>query len=108
MANQIRVPAGRLRAARERHLHAARPLSRRRCPARASAAFGGSFAKFGNGLLHITTRQEFQIHRVPLDSIIPALRSLAKAGLSTKGGGGNTVRNITGLRGFRRLPRRGL
>ncbi|MGA2179151.1 MAG: nitrite/sulfite reductase [Verrucomicrobiota bacterium] len=52
-------------------------------------------AKFGNGLLHITTRQEFQIHRVPLDSIIPALRLLAKAGLSTKGGGGNTVRNIT-------------
>ena len=51
--------------------------------------------KFGNGLLHITTRQEFQIHRVPLDSIIPALRLLAKAGLSTKGGGGNTVRNIT-------------
>ena len=52
-------------------------------------------AKFGNGMLHVTTRQEFQIHRVPLDSIIPALRSLAKAGLSTKGGGGNTVRNIT-------------
>ncbi|MGA2248858.1 MAG: nitrite/sulfite reductase, partial [Verrucomicrobiota bacterium] len=52
-------------------------------------------AKFGNGVLHITTRQEFQIHRVPLDSIIPALRSLAEAGLSTKGGGGNTVRNIT-------------
>jgi sulfite reductase (ferredoxin) len=52
-------------------------------------------AKFGNGLLHITTRQEFQIHRVPLDSIIPALRLLAEAGLSTKGGGGNTVRNIT-------------
>jgi sulfite reductase (ferredoxin) len=52
-------------------------------------------AQFGNGLLHLTTRQEFQIHRVPLDSIIPALRSLAEAGLSTKGGGGNTVRNIT-------------
>jgi len=52
-------------------------------------------AQFGNGLLHITTRQEFQIHRVPLEAIIPALRSLAAAGLSTKGGGGNTVRNIT-------------
>jgi len=51
--------------------------------------------KFGNSLLHITTRQEFQIHRVPLDSIIPALRSLAAVGLSTKGGGGNTVRNVT-------------
>jgi sulfite reductase (ferredoxin) len=50
---------------------------------------------FGNGVLHITTRQEFQVHRVPLESILPALRSLAAAGLSTKGGGGNTVRNIT-------------
>jgi len=52
-------------------------------------------AKYGNGLLHITTRQEFHIHRVPLESIVPALHSLAEAGLSTKGGGGNTVRNIT-------------
>lgn len=52
-------------------------------------------AQFGNGLLHVTTRQEFQIHRVPLDSIMPALRSLAAAGLSTLGGGGNTVRNVT-------------
>jgi sulfite reductase (ferredoxin) len=52
-------------------------------------------AKWGNGLLHVTTRQEFQVHRVPLDSIMPALRSLAVAGLSSRGGGGNTVRNIT-------------
>ena len=50
---------------------------------------------FGNGVLHVTTRQEFQVHRVPPDSILPALRSLAAAGLSTKGGGGNTVRNVT-------------
>jgi len=52
-------------------------------------------SRWGNGLLHVTTRQEFQVHRVPLDSILPALRSLAEAGLSTLGGGGNTVRNIT-------------
>jgi sulfite reductase (ferredoxin) len=52
-------------------------------------------AKFGNGLVHTTMRQEFQIHCVLLDDIIPALRWLAEAGLSTKGGGGNTVRNIT-------------
>ena len=56
---------------------------------------GEASTRWGNGLLHVTTRQEFQIHRVPLDSILPALRSLAGAGLSTKGGGGNTVRNIT-------------
>ena len=56
---------------------------------------GEAASTFGNGVLHITTRQEFQVHRVPLKSILPALRSLADAGLSTKGGGGNTVRNVT-------------
>ncbi|HWX20246.1 MAG TPA: nitrite/sulfite reductase [Candidatus Binatia bacterium] len=50
---------------------------------------------FGNGILHVTTRQELQVHRVPLDAIHPALESLRGAGLATKGGGGNTVRNIT-------------
>lgn len=50
---------------------------------------------WGNGILHVTTRQEFQVHCVPLKSILPALRMLAAVGLSSKGGGGNTVRNIT-------------
>ena len=45
--------------------------------------------------LHITTRQELQIHDVDLDKVIPILRQLLSAGLSTRGGGGNTVRNIT-------------
>ncbi|MEI7733577.1 MAG: sulfurtransferase TusA family protein [Verrucomicrobiota bacterium] len=51
---------------------------------------------FGNGILHVTTRQDIQVHRVPLEGIHPALAALSEAGLSTKGGGGNTVRNITG------------
>lgn len=51
--------------------------------------------KYGNGILHVTTRQDIQIHNVPLDSIYAALVELYSAGLSTKGGGGNTVRNIT-------------
>ncbi|XHR30235.1 MAG: sulfurtransferase TusA family protein [Chthoniobacteraceae bacterium] len=53
-------------------------------------------AKYGNGVLHVTTRQDFQVHQVAVDSIQPALEQLAEAGLSTKGGGGNTVRNIIG------------
>lgn len=52
--------------------------------------------RYGNGILHVTTRQDVQVHRVPLEGIHPALVALAEAGLSTKGGGGNTVRNITG------------
>lgn len=51
--------------------------------------------KYGNGQLHITSRQDIQVHRVEMDNIYPALIALAEAGLSTKGGGGNTVRNIT-------------
>lgn len=51
--------------------------------------------KDGNGILHVTTRQDIQVHRVPLDAIHPALVALYDVGLSTKGGGGNTVRNIT-------------
>ena len=51
--------------------------------------------RYGNGILHATTRQDIQVHSVPLDGIHPALVELYSAGLSTKGGGGNTVRNIT-------------
>jgi sulfite reductase (ferredoxin) len=51
--------------------------------------------KYGNGVLHVTTRQDIQVHRVRLDRIQAALLELNGAGLSTKGGGGNTVRNIT-------------
>lgn len=44
--------------------------------------------------LHITTRQEIQIHNVDLLDAVPALRKLATESLSTAGGGGNTVRNM--------------
>ncbi len=50
--------------------------------------------KYGDGVLHVTTRQDIQVHRVLLDHIPAALVELNDAGLSTKGGGGNTVRNI--------------
>ncbi len=55
--------------------------------------------QYGDGVLHVTTRQDIQIHRVSIDGVHPALTALAEAGLSTKGGGGNTVRNITGCPG---------
>ena len=51
-------------------------------------------AKVGAEHLHITTRQEFQIHDVSIENVIPALRALLPLGLTTRGGGGNTVRNI--------------
>ncbi|MDD5476839.1 MAG: sulfurtransferase TusA family protein [Candidatus Omnitrophica bacterium] len=50
--------------------------------------------EYGVSDLHITSRQELQIHYVELDDIITVMRRLKEIGLSTRGGGGNTVRNI--------------
>jgi len=45
---------------------------------------------------HITTRQNIQIHHVPLDQMTHMIRDLAPSGLSSREGCGNTVRNVTG------------
>ena len=45
---------------------------------------------------HITTRQNFQFHHVPLPDAAKAIRLMSKAGLSTREACGNTVRNVTG------------
>ncbi|MDR1524408.1 MAG: sulfurtransferase TusA family protein [Tannerella sp.] len=50
--------------------------------------------RYGSDLLHITTRQEIQLQNLQLDRIEAVMHDLKKIGLSTKGGGGNTVRNI--------------
>jgi sulfite reductase (ferredoxin) len=44
--------------------------------------------------IHLTTRQEIQLHYVLIDSIVPVVRELKTVGLSPRGGGGNTIRNI--------------
>jgi len=50
--------------------------------------------KYTNGRIHVTTRQELQIHNADLDDVPAILRELRAANLSTRGGGGNTLRNI--------------
>ena len=50
---------------------------------------------YGNGVLHVTTRQDIQIHRVKIEHTADVMEGLLEAGLSPRGGGGNTVRNIT-------------
>jgi sulfite reductase beta subunit-like hemoprotein len=45
---------------------------------------------------HITTRQNIQMHHVPLPDAERAIRELGEAGLSSREGCGNTVRNVTG------------
>jgi sulfite reductase beta subunit-like hemoprotein len=60
-------------------------------------AFGSvveKYAPLNKG--HITTRQNIQIHHVPLRDAAKLIRELSDANLSSREGCGNTVRNVTG------------
>ena len=50
---------------------------------------------YGNGIVHVTTRQDLQIHSVRIEDTPTILERLLEVGLSSRGGGGNTVRNIS-------------
>jgi sulfite reductase (ferredoxin) len=52
------------------------------------------YAPLGKG--HVTTRQNIQMHHIPLPDAERAIRELGEAGLSSREGCGNTVRNVTG------------
>ncbi|MEA2248645.1 MAG: hypothetical protein QOH46_3174, partial [Solirubrobacteraceae bacterium] len=45
---------------------------------------------------HITTRQNIQLHHVPLRDAAKLIRQISDSGLSSREGCGNTVRNVTG------------
>jgi sulfite reductase (ferredoxin) len=44
---------------------------------------------------HITTRQNIQLHHVPLPDAAKLIREISEVGLSSREGCGNTVRNVT-------------
>jgi sulfite reductase beta subunit-like hemoprotein len=52
------------------------------------------YAPLGKG--HITTRQNFQFHHIPLKQAAEVIRVLGTVGLSSREACGNTVRNVTG------------
>jgi sulfite reductase beta subunit-like hemoprotein len=59
-------------------------------------AFGSvveKYAPLNKG--HITTRQNIQIHHVPLRDAAALIREISDVGLSSREGCGNTVRNVT-------------
>jgi sulfite reductase beta subunit-like hemoprotein len=60
----------------------------------AFASVISKYAPLGKG--HVTTRQNIQIHHVPLPDAAKLIRELSDAGLSSREGCGNTVRNVTG------------
>lgn len=51
--------------------------------------------EYSDGILHITTRQDVQLHYVHIDDTPELMRRLAAVGITTREACGNTVRNVT-------------
>ena len=49
---------------------------------------------YGSGEVHFTTRAEIQVHEVLIEDVMKVIKGLSEVGLSSRGGGGNTIRNI--------------
>ncbi|MFA9561011.1 MAG: sulfurtransferase TusA family protein [Nitrospirota bacterium] len=50
---------------------------------------------YATGVGHVTTRQDIQLHFVPLPQVGTIMRKLAEVGLTTREACANTVRNVT-------------
>ncbi|MEZ4702677.1 MAG: nitrite/sulfite reductase [Rhodothermales bacterium] len=51
---------------------------------------------YSDGILHVTTRQDIQLHFVHIEDTPDLMRRLAAVGITTKEACGNAVRNVTG------------
>ncbi|MGH7378403.1 MAG: nitrite/sulfite reductase, partial [Candidatus Methylomirabilales bacterium] len=58
-------------------------------------AIAAAADEYSDRILHVTTRQDFQLHYVQIDDTPDLMRRLAAAGITTREACGNTVRNVT-------------
>lgn len=52
--------------------------------------------EYSDGIAHITTRQDIQLHFLHLDNAPALMRRLAAGGVTTREACGNSIRNVTG------------
>jgi len=50
--------------------------------------------RYGNPVVHVTTRGGFEIHQVKIENVPAVFAGLATVGLTTKGTCGDTIRNV--------------
>ena len=50
---------------------------------------------YSDGIIHVTTRQDFQLHYIHIDDTPDLMRRLAAVGITTREACGNSVRNVT-------------
>ena len=61
--------------------------------------------EYSDGIAHVTTRQDIQLHFIHIDDTPALMRRLAAAGITTREACGNSVRNVW-IIGGNRQPRR--
>jgi sulfite reductase (ferredoxin) len=52
--------------------------------------------EYSDGIAHITTRQDFQLHFIHIEDTPALMRRLAAAGITTREACGNSIRNVCG------------
>src|SRR5215471_712062 len=52
--------------------------------------------EYSDGIAHVTTRQDFQLHFIHIEDAPVIMRRLAAVGITTREACGNTLRNVTG------------
>ena len=52
--------------------------------------------EYSDGIAHVTTRQDIQLHFLHIDNTPSLMRRLAAVGITTREACGNSVRNVTG------------
>ena len=89
-----RSPRARARVGRARHAADQDPA--RQADRRRSWTCWPSVAEeYSDRILHVTTRQDIQLHFVHIEDTPDMLRRLAAVGITTREACGNTVRNVT-------------
>ena len=51
--------------------------------------------EYSDGIAHVTTRQDFQLHYIHIEDTPTVMRRLAASGITTREACGNSVRNVT-------------
>jgi sulfite reductase beta subunit-like hemoprotein len=51
---------------------------------------------YARGVLHVTTRQDVQVHWIDLEEVMPMYERLHAVGITTRGACADSVRNVTG------------
>jgi sulfite reductase beta subunit-like hemoprotein len=52
--------------------------------------------QYGRGVIHVTTRQDVQLHWIGLENVVDVYERLHAVGISTRGACGDSIRNVTG------------